>query len=229
MAKSFDFMDVLNKYENDDSVSSFKRISISKLEENEDNRYPLSDLEDLANSIETLGLLQPLLVKKNENNKYTIIAGHRRFNAIKHLIENGRLEEDYLINIKEIPSDEDELITKFKLHETNLQTRSLLKMSESEKLEIIQHYIDLLDQARACNMPIKGKTRDLVAERFNIAPSTAGALIAKSKGKDNPKPQKSFFEKMYFKISKIGKDDLTSEDKAYLIEIKGLIDEYDLD
>lgn len=40
-------------------------------------------LQDLANSIRTQGIIQPLIVRPIENNKYEIIAGERRFRAAK--------------------------------------------------------------------------------------------------------------------------------------------------
>lgn len=45
-------------------------------------RTVVSDIEDLAASIKANGLLQPLLVRK-ENDVFTLIAGHRRYQALK--------------------------------------------------------------------------------------------------------------------------------------------------
>ena len=120
---------------------------------------------------------------------YEIVAGHRRYNAIKKLVAEGRINKDYEILCKAIEDDEDELITRLKLHETNLQTRSLLKLPEEEKLAIIEDYMDILKQAREQGIKlngkeIKGKTRDLIAERFNISDFSAQKLINKVKGKD---------------------------------------------
>lgn len=47
------------------------------------------DLMDLMHSIETYGLMEPLVVKeKDENGNYEIISGHRRFEALKLLHES---------------------------------------------------------------------------------------------------------------------------------------------
>lgn len=115
-----------------------------------------------------------------------MIAGHRRFNAIKKLISENRLPEDYEVLAKKVDEDEDELVTRLKLHETNLQTRSLLKMPEEEKIAIIDDYMDILDKAKKQGVqingkPVKGKTRDLIAERFGISHYTAQKLIRKAK------------------------------------------------
>ncbi|MEM5156987.1 ParB/Srx family N-terminal domain-containing protein, partial [Enterococcus faecalis] len=165
------------------------KLRMDKIIENENNNYELNDIEQLSDSIEQLGLLQPLLVKKLPNDIYEIVAGHRRYNAIKKLVAEGRINKDYEILCKAIEDDEDELITRLKLHETNLQTRSLLKLPEEEKLAIIEDYMDILKQAREQGIKlngkeIKGKTRDLIAERFNISDFSAQKLINKVKGKD---------------------------------------------
>ena len=231
MSTVFNFSDVIPSGQNNDSINAYKRVSADKLIENKDNIYPVDDIKSLADSIESFGLLQPLLVKKDaENKKFIIIAGHRRFNAIKYLILQNRIDEDYLINVRELAPDEDELTTAFKLHETNLQTRSLLKLAEEEKIAIIEDYVNLLEQARAQDYmlngkSIKGKTRELVAERFDISTGTAASLISKARGKDNNKPKKSIFEGIYKKIAKVDRDELTEVDKEYIIEIKNLIED----
>lgn len=44
-----------------------------------------SDLKELANSIEEVGLLQPITLRKLDNLKYQLIAGERRLRAHQHL------------------------------------------------------------------------------------------------------------------------------------------------
>ena len=45
--------------------------------------FKKEELEELSESIKTNGLLQPILVRKTDNNKYQIIAGERRWQATK--------------------------------------------------------------------------------------------------------------------------------------------------
>ncbi|EGO8594479.1 chromosome partitioning protein ParB [Enterococcus faecalis] len=187
--KEFSFTDLVSIEDDKNIRINMYKLRMDKIIENENNNYELNDIEQLSDSIEQLGLLQPLLVKKLPNDKYEIVAGHRRYNAIKKLVAEGRFNKDYEILCKAIEDDEDELITRLKLHETNLQTRSLLKLPEEEKLAIIEDYMDILKQARQQGIKlngkeIKGKTRDLIAERFNIGTATASRLIAKTKNKE---------------------------------------------
>ena len=45
--------------------------------------FKKEELDELANSIKKYGVLQPILVRKLNNNKYQIIAGERRYRASK--------------------------------------------------------------------------------------------------------------------------------------------------
>lgn len=57
-------------------------ISVSEIHANPENlRHSLGRLKELAGSIEAVGILQPIVVHKNGDGKYEIIAGHRRFAA----------------------------------------------------------------------------------------------------------------------------------------------------
>ena len=51
------------------------------------NAYAITDIERLAKSIQRSGLLQPVIVKKEAPDSYQLIAGERRFTAIKYLHE----------------------------------------------------------------------------------------------------------------------------------------------
>ena len=54
-------------------------------------------IQELANSISTHGLLQPIIVKKDDSGKYKIVAGERRYRAAKmaHLQEIPVIVKDF--------------------------------------------------------------------------------------------------------------------------------------
>lgn len=62
-------------------------IKVSELNTRKDLNAGTEDagLEDLANSIKEKGLLNPIIVKKNNDGSYGLIAGQRRFLACKRL------------------------------------------------------------------------------------------------------------------------------------------------
>lgn len=70
-----------------DVEAQYTEIKISEIEISEDNvrnTGQYENLEELKNSIKKFGLLQPIVVEK-ENNKYKVIIGQRRFRACKDL------------------------------------------------------------------------------------------------------------------------------------------------
>ena len=69
-----------------DGASSINEISIEEIESNLDQPrrdFDEESLEELAESIRQVGVIQPISLKKLANGKYMIIAGERRFRASK--------------------------------------------------------------------------------------------------------------------------------------------------
>jgi ParB family chromosome partitioning protein len=54
-------------------------------------------LDELAQSIKAHGLLQSLVVRKAKRGKFEIVAGQRRYLALKQLVDNGDLAKDFAI------------------------------------------------------------------------------------------------------------------------------------
>lgn len=193
-----------------------------------DNPYPIVDLDELIENIKLHGLDTSLLVQETDNRKYVIIGGHRRYHAIKSILESDEADEyEELTQVycKVIDANVDPLIVRLRLHDNNLQTRPLLKLAEDEKLAIIEDYMNVLDEAREKGFtingkPIKGKTRDLIASRFNISTGSAQKLMAEVKGanfvtqEDNAEEYIDPSEKQYKDILKKVKALEKSIDKA---------------
>lgn len=64
-----------------DEVIQMEVVRISPNPDQPRKQFDESSLKELAASIEQFGILQPLVVTKIEQNKYSIIAGERRFRA----------------------------------------------------------------------------------------------------------------------------------------------------
>ena len=64
----------------------FKIIETDKIVSGKNIRYEKDDeINELAKSIEENGLINPILVKRIAGGRYEVIAGHRRFEAVKRL------------------------------------------------------------------------------------------------------------------------------------------------
>ena len=73
------------KTKNELDVPILKIDNISPNSDQPRNSFNKDSINELANSIKSQGLLMPILVKKNAKriNKYTIVAGERRWRACK--------------------------------------------------------------------------------------------------------------------------------------------------
>ena len=90
--------------------------------------YQLSGIEDLAASIEQVGLLEPLVV----NTENQVISGHRRLRAIKQL----KWKSVEVIVRKDIPQDNEA----FYLVQYNQQRIKLASEQVKEILVLLDHY-----------------------------------------------------------------------------------------
>lgn len=70
-----------------------ENIEITKIRKRDINAYPLTDITSLADSIQRIGLLQPVIVR-NDGEYYGLIAGERRFTAVKYLYDKYSGEGD---------------------------------------------------------------------------------------------------------------------------------------
>ena len=110
---------------------SFKFINISEIQANLNQprkNFKKQDLEELASSIKSQGILQPIVVRLLSNNNYEIIAGERRWRAAQLV---GIHEIPAFI--KEIPED---LLNEAALIE-NIQRENLNPVEEARAYESI--------------------------------------------------------------------------------------------
>lgn len=130
-----------------DSVSELNRVSRQELVAVEDivtaefNPYNENDSDDnveqLAKSIESYGLIEPLCVNKDNDGKYHLISGERRFKAILRL------------GWKRVPCvvyDGLEAVqAELRLHEANLETR---EYTAAQKFSFYKRVRELLLQLK---------------------------------------------------------------------------------
>lgn len=76
----------MNSYYSNELAGSVEDISLSEIVLPPSLlRSNLNGVEELAESIKNVGLLQPIIVRVNDAHSFEIVAGYRRFNACKKL------------------------------------------------------------------------------------------------------------------------------------------------
>lgn len=82
----FDTEDILIKDKPSVAKSNISEIELSKIEPNQSQPRRIFDqelIEELSESIKSLGLIQPITLREESDGKYTIISGERRYRASK--------------------------------------------------------------------------------------------------------------------------------------------------
>ncbi len=136
----------------DKIVGVIADIEIAQIRANPDQprtQFSKEALEELAISIRELGIIQPITVRKNSNDTYTIISGERRFRASK------------IAGLKSIPAyirlADDQTMLEMALVE-NIQREEL------DAIEIALSYQRLIDE---CSL-----TQEAMSERVGKKRST---------------------------------------------------------
>lgn len=212
-----------------------ENVEIRDIDRNEKNFYVISDIEKLKQSIEAIGLKQPLVVKKQVTGRYKLLAGERRFTAISELADEGKwgttvpcVLQDYdRINMP----ISDELKEMYVLITTNREQRKYTDMdimNEIEELKVIYQALrnagvdsfslgndkDGNEQVRQ----IQGvRTRELVAEDLSMSPAQVGQF--EKVGKRASEALMEVLEKQGINIKAAAKAaDLPKEEQEELVE-----------
>ena len=153
MAKKFNLANLLDE-KNVSNLDTFDvlKIKCSDIQVNSENFFEIANIEELADSIDLIGLQQPLVVTKSDNG-YLLIAGHRRFEAIKSL------GWDTVPCIVSKPiNNELEMLA---LIQTNTQTREL---SYQERMEAVKRTEQALKSLKDKGYKFSGRLRDKISE-----------------------------------------------------------------
>jgi ParB family chromosome partitioning protein len=176
-----------NNEVNREKVTKFKTIPIDindLIPWEEENFYSIDEdeLKELKDSIEIFGVQQNLVVKKVDNKnvsdsdtKYEIIAGHRRYLALKKLFEEGKTQFKYAPC--KVENEEDSIKDKLLLLITNSTARQLTdweKTKQAEKLKTL-----LLEYKKKEKLP--GRVREIIADIL----STSSTQVARMESINN--------------------------------------------
>ncbi|WP_251447107.1 ParB/RepB/Spo0J family partition protein [Vermiculatibacterium agrestimuris] len=153
-------------------------IDIAHIHPDERNFYELSGIEELAASIELVGLQQPLRVRPGEEKgEYIVVSGHRRHAALNLLVQEGKEQFRQTACIVEKQSgaaDEVETwLQELRLICGNSDTRKLSPADISKQAERVE---ELLYRLKDAGMEFPGRMRDHVAEACKVKGSKLARL-----------------------------------------------------
>ena len=154
MALSF-----FNKKKDDKSINQVIKVPVSAIVPNRFQPrkvFNADNIAELASTIEQHGLLQPIILREYEDQKYEIIAGERRFRAIQNL------------KWAELPA----IVQTMDDHETasmalieNLQREELTAVEEAQAYKDLMKLNDFTQASLAEKM---GKSQSFVANKLRL-------------------------------------------------------------
>lgn len=153
-------------------------ISIKKMYSNDANFYSMQDVEQLAQKIYAVGLLENLTVVHDpcDRGEYRIIAGERRWKALNLLVERGYKEFEIASCQVKTPAEEHEEMVQ--LIVANAYRNKTVKdiLEEEQKLK------ETLQYMKKNKIPLQGyqldsgRLRDVISDMLNL-PATKIAQI----------------------------------------------------
>ncbi|MBB4034632.1 ParB family chromosome partitioning protein [Dysgonomonas hofstadii] len=173
--------------------SSINEIELSKIQANPGQPRHIFDeeaLQELAASIRQIGVIQPITLRKTDDDSYQIIAGERRYRAsqiaglttipayIKTAEDEAVMEMALIENIQREDLNSIEIALAYqKLIETYSLTQEQLSDRVGKKRTTIANYLRLLKLPAEIQMGIRDKKVDMAHARTLVTLEDAAAQL----------------------------------------------------
>lgn len=179
MAKKFNLAALVPEMEavSNSDTPRITMIPINELRPNGGNFYDTSNFEDLADSIELNGLLEPLCVfrRGQGTGSYVIFSGHRRFKALRLLYEKSGFAKWTEVPCIVYPDPHDANRETVMLIHANSTGRILSNWEKDEQALRLKKALVAMREGGA---ELPGRIRDLVAEEMQMSASKLARLEA---------------------------------------------------
>ena len=154
-------------------ITSSNNIDLELIEGNEDQPrkyFNEEKIKELADSINSHGLVQPIIVNKSQSGKYKIIAGERRFRACK------------IAGLRQVPVIIKDLTEKEILEIALIENIQRQELTAIEEAEGFQKLINEYGYSQGELAVVVGKSRSHVANllRLNQLPDSIKFMINKN-------------------------------------------------
>ena len=166
MARKLDIGAMLGDTVSKLNTMQVREIALAQLEENPDNSYAQTGIDELAESIEVIGLQQPLVVVPVEDGRFRILAGHRRRNALEKL-------ERKTAPCVVLDADLDPSLRVLILHWTNTMARGGAGLTAENTFAAAKEIKEaLVDLKQRGVLELPGKLRAYVADVLKVSEAT---------------------------------------------------------
>ena len=161
---------------NEASKGKIKAIDTWLIKENKLNDiYSQDDIDVLKENIKEFQLSQPLVVRKNSDNSYTLISGHRRFKACKAIFDEGNklyyFDKEFInqipcvIDSKVYRNEDDEFLA-------IVSSNAARALSPDERKKIYLKLKEIYDRKCVNGEKPKGRERETIAAWMGVTDRT---------------------------------------------------------
>ncbi|NCB30299.1 MAG: hypothetical protein EOM66_02700 [Clostridia bacterium] len=144
-------------------------IPLDMIDPSPENKYSMDGIEELAASIELVGLLQHLLLRQKPDGRYAVVAGHRRRAALQMLVDGGS-EKHKDVPCTIIRSDND-VMAELRLIMANSNTRI---MTDADKVYQAERLRELLLSLKHSGYKFGMRMREVIAQMMGVSTTNAG-------------------------------------------------------
>ena len=165
------------------------KIDIDDIIPNDKNVLSTDDIDELAESIRKDGLLNPLKVYKNEDGTYELFGGHRRYLALKKIVdEDDNFDPEVSCIVYKRPADE--MRERLQIIQDNAQRN----MTQEDRKKLFIELNEIFDTAEAEGnyAIVDGRSKsDWIAVKLGVSQRTIRRWIADFEEKtDSPEKEK---------------------------------------
>lgn len=164
------------------------KIDIDDISPNDKNVLSTDDIDELAESIHKDGLLNPLKVYKNEDGTYELFGGHRRYLALKKIIdEDDDFDPEVSCIVYKRPADE--MRERLQIIQDNAQRN----MTQEDRKKIFIELNEIFDTAEAEGnyAIVDGRSKsDWIAVKLGVSQRTVRRWISDFEETDSPEEEK---------------------------------------
>ena len=176
------------------------KIDIDDIIPNDKNVLSTDDIDELAESIHKDGLLNPLKVYKNEDGTYELFGGHRRYLALKKLVdEDDDFDPEVSCIVYKRPADQ--LRERLQIIQDNAQR----DMTQDDRKKLFIELNNIFDTAEAEGNHAIGDGRakaDWIAVKLGISKRTVFRWLKEIQNKKESPEEEKPVEKSEDKPSK---------------------------
>ena len=234
MAKKFDLSQYIDKAESKmDTLPRLTAVELHLIDPSATNFYSMPGIEQLADNIATVGLLEPPRVREKDG-RYVVVSGHRRLAALRLLVERGEKDPHDLIPVflDEEPDpgearDKDAAriaLRQLRLIYANSDNR---QYSSADKTREVQELTAIFAELKRLGYEFPGKLREHVAAAAHMSESRVARLNVIDKNLTAAPLREAFFsgrlgENAAYEIARRGADVIGRVEELPMDQVCGM-------